>query len=41
MVRRVYNLVYLKEQLNEIISDFLQEDIVRDLGGTIFDVRAL
>jgi hypothetical protein len=41
MVRRVYNLVYLKDQLNEIISDFLEDDIYSDLGGTIFDVKAL
>ena len=41
MVRRLYNLSFLKEQLNEIIHDFLEEDVYEDLGQSIFNLSNL
>jgi hypothetical protein len=41
MTRRLFNLVFLKEQLEEIVSDFLDKEVYEQLDFSIFNLDLL
>ena len=41
VTRRVYNLIFLKDQLNELVSDFIDKDLYKELNRSIFHLNDL
>lgn len=41
MTRRLYNLIFLKDQLEEIVCDFLDRGVYDQLGSSIFNYDKL
>ncbi len=41
MTRRLYNLIFLKEQLEEIVSDFIEKEVYEQLDFSIYNLDLL
>jgi len=41
MTRRLYNLIFLKDQLEEIVCDFVDKEVYERIDHSIFNIEKL